>query len=337
MTAAAAAAKTSVAVVGEGPRGRDAILAVALVSSAGLVEGAALGAFQSSGLSRRVPGLDRRRFLLGTLAVAGLGWAAASVPGVLAAPAEGSDPPLALLLAGALGLGVVMGALLGAVQATVLRGRVRHAARWVLASALAWGPAMVVVFAGATLPAADWSVVAVTGLGTATGLLAGAVLGLVSGVFLPSLDGPPVRDRVVVRTLGSPLHRLLDGSLLALRVRGRVTGRSFELPVQYAVDADGLVVVPGRSETKTWWRNLIRPGPVEVLLDGSWSPGDGRVLRPGDAGYRAARRTYALRWPRVPLPESAPLVRVRTGAGRLPEQVARASLPVALPAWDGDL
>jgi hypothetical protein len=55
---------------------------------------------------------------------------------------------------------------------------------------LAWTPAMVVIFLGATTPSAGWPVAAVVGLGTVTGLAAGAVLGVVSGGFLPSLNHP---------------------------------------------------------------------------------------------------------------------------------------------------
>jgi hypothetical protein len=35
-----------------------------------------------------------------------------------------------------------------------------------------------------------------------------------------------------------------------LRVRGRHSGTLFEFPVQYATTAGGIVIVPGRPETK---------------------------------------------------------------------------------------
>jgi hypothetical protein len=52
---------------------------------------------------------------------------------------------------------------------------------------------MPVIFLGAMSPSADWSVVAVAALGTGTGLAAGAVLGVVTGWFLPSLCGLRLR------------------------------------------------------------------------------------------------------------------------------------------------
>lgn len=315
MTAAASAAKASQALVGEPGNGREVAVALSLVVGGGLVEGVALGGLQAAGLRRLLPGLDRRRWLLVTTAVAGLGWAAASAPAALSGADDGSVPPLLLVLGGAVGLGAAMGALLGAAQASGLRGHVRHPWRWVGANAAAWSLAMAVIFLGATAPAADWSVLAVAALGTVTGLAAGAVLGLVSGWFLPTLDGPPAYNRVVLRLLGSRAHRVLDRSLVGLRVRGLVTGRTFELPVQYAAEGDGLVVVPGRPETKRWWRNLVEAAPVDVLLHGCWQHGDGLLLRPGDPGYDPAIAAYRRRWPRVRLPDDSKLVKVRLGAG----------------------
>ncbi|MGZ4609129.1 MAG: nitroreductase/quinone reductase family protein [Actinomycetes bacterium] len=316
MTAAATAAKTSQTLIGEPGNGREAAVALSLVVGGGLVEGVALGSLQAAGLSRPLPALDRRRWLLVTTAVAGVGWAAASAPGVLSGSDSGPEPPLLLVLGGAVGLGALMGALLGAAQATGLRGHVPHPWRWVGANAAAWAPAMAIIFLGASSPGADWPGAAVAALGAATGLAAGTVLGLATGWFLPTLDGPPAYNRVVLRLLGSPAHGALDGALVALRVRGRVTGRTFELPVQYAETEAGVVVVPGRPETKRWWRNLVDRAPVDVLLRGRWQHGDAVVLRPGDPDYDPAIAAYRGRWSRAHLPDDSPLVRVWLGAGR---------------------
>lgn len=311
MTAAATAAKASQALVGEPGNPREASLALTLVVAGGLVEGLALGGLQAAGLGRLLPGLDRRRWLLVTTAVAGLGWALASAPAALSGTDDGSAPPLLLVLGGAATLGAVMGLLLGAAQAGVLRGHVRHPWRWVCASAAAWAPAMAVIFLGATAPEADWSAPAVVALGTATGLVAGAVLGLVSWWFMDTLDGPPAYNLFVLRLLGSPAHRALGRSVVALRVRGVVSGQVFELPVQYAAAADSVVILPGRPETRRWWRNLAEPAPVEVLLQGRWQRGEGFLLRPGDPGYDIAVGAYRRRWPRMRIAEDSPLVQVR--------------------------
>jgi len=192
MTAAATAAKTSQALVGEPGNGRQTALALSIVVGGGLVEGIALGGLQATGMGRLLPTLSRRRWLLVTTAVAGVGWAAASAPSAVSGDNDEAAPALLLVLVGAVGLGVAMGALLGAAQASVLRSHVRNPWRWVPANMAAWGPAMAVIFLGAGAPAADWSVLAVVALGTVTGLLAGTILGLVTGWFLPTLDGPRV-------------------------------------------------------------------------------------------------------------------------------------------------
>jgi hypothetical protein len=187
MTAAAGAAKAAQALVGEPSTGAETTVALSLVVAGGLVEGVALGSAQAAGLRRMLPGLDRRRWVLVTVAVAGLGWAGASAPAALGGGDDGSAPPLPLVLAGATVLGAGMGAALGAAQATVLRGQVPHPGRWVGANAAAWAPAMAVIFLGASTPSGDWPVAAVLGLGAVTGAAAGTVLGVVTGRFLGSL------------------------------------------------------------------------------------------------------------------------------------------------------
>ncbi len=314
MTAAAAAARSAQSVAGNSPSSWQALAALAIIVAGGLVEGTALGCAQASALRQALADAARRSWILVTVAVAGLGWAAASAPAAFAGdarPGEAGSPPLALVLALATVLGAGMGALLGAAQALVLRGRVRHPRRWIAANALGWAPAMAVIFAGATSPAADWAPAAAVMLGTGTGIAAGAVLGLVTGWFLPSLDGPPPHNRVVLGILGSRAHRLAGGSLLGLRVRGTRTGRHFAFPVAYAQASGLLVVFPGRPDTKCWWRNLVTPTEVGVLRDGRWSWGYAELVRPDDPGYEQAVTTYRRRRPGVRIPSGAPMVVIR--------------------------
>jgi hypothetical protein len=129
-----------------------------------------------------------------------------------------------------------------------------------------------------TIPAGDWPALAVTGLGAVTGLTAGAVLGLVTGWFLPSLSGPPPHNRVVLAVPASPAHAVFGQSLVGLRVRGAVTGRQFELLVMYAAATSGLIVVPGKPQAKRWWRNLRHAAPLDVLYTGRWRPATGALL-----------------------------------------------------------
>ena len=166
-----------------------------VVVMGGLVEGLALGLLQGRVLERLL-GVAARAWLLVTLVIAGVGWAAGSAPSTLgtsdaSAPDPAPAPALGLVLVGALGIGVAMGAVLGVAQASVLRHHVRHPWRWVGVSAAAWGVAMPVIFAGASTAGASWHWAWVVLYGAATGALAGTALGAVSGVGLPALSAPP--------------------------------------------------------------------------------------------------------------------------------------------------
>ena len=281
------------------------VAALAVLVAGGLVEGTALGLAQSRVLASRWPALRVRRYLLVTVLVAGLGWAAGSVPGVLDEGGGDASPPLPLVLLGAAGIGLVLGPLLGAAQALVLRGAVRRPWRWVLASAAAWPPAMAVIYLGATAPSASWPWPAVVALGALTGAAAGAVLGAVAAPWLRALDGPSVAGRVVLRLLESPARGVLPG-VVGLQVTGRRTGLSHRLPVQAALHGDAFVVVPGHPATKQWWRNLEGGAPVLLLDDGEWQERSATLRRPGQPGHAEAREAYRQRWPRVPV--DGPLV-----------------------------
>ena len=312
MTAAAAASRIGHTLADRpGPLG-GAGVALAVVVAGGLVEGVALGSAQAWPLGRWLSSLRHGRYVLATVLVAGLGWAGASAPAVLAGDSGGSAPPLSLVLPGAAGLGLMMGLVLGSAQAVALRGATSHPWRWAGANAVAWPPAMVLIFLGASLPGNDWPVAWLLLDGALTGAAAGAALGLVTGWFLPSLAGAAPRDRLVLDLLSSPWRGRLDHRLLGLSVRGLSTGRSHRFPVQYAVDSRGLVVVPGHAERKQWWTNLRVPDtPVAVLWGGDWEPGAATLLRPGDPGYGDALTTYSRRWPRLRLPAGQLVVRIR--------------------------
>jgi hypothetical protein len=318
MTAAATAAKTSQALIGAPVNNREVMLALSMAVVGGLVEGVALGGLQAAGLGRLLPDLNRPQWVLVTTAVAGVGWAGASAVAGGSGQDDGATPSLPLILGMSVMLGAVMGALLGTIQASVLRSQVRHPWRWIAANMTAWAPAMAVIFFGASRPGADWPAWVVIPLATATGLAAGAILGLISGWFLPSLDGPSAHNRVILGMLGTRAHPLVGRSLVALSVRGVVSGQTVEFPVQYAADDNALLIVPGKPETKLWWRNLREPASVEVLLAGQWQPGYGMLLLPGQPGYDEALQTYQGRWPRVRIAPDTPLVQVRFTALLIP-------------------
>ena len=116
---------------------------------------------------------------------------------------------------------------------------------------------------------------------------------------------------LILNVLGSRLHRLLDRSLIGLRIVGRRTGRSYRIPVQYArgPGAD-FVVYPANFSRKRWWRNFLTPADAQVLVGGQWEPAVARVVTPQDADYEPTVSAYRRRWARVPVPEGAPLVAI---------------------------
>ena len=146
----------------------------------------------------------RHRWTAVTILVAGLGWAAASAPAALSGDDGGATPSLLWVLPGAALLGAVMGVALGAAQAWALRHRVRHPWRWIAGSAAGWTAAMPVIFLGATGVGATWPWWIVVPIGTLTGLAAGLALGIVSGPFLDTLDGPAWHHRLVLGMLSTP-------------------------------------------------------------------------------------------------------------------------------------
>lgn len=312
MTAAAAAARTGDRLVGTPSTAADSTVLISLAVAGGVVEALALGVATAGPLGALAPTLPRRRWVAVTTAVAGLSWAAGTVPSALptAGEATAAAPPLGLILLAAAAIGLATGALLGAAQALVLRGHVRHPWRWCAASTAAWPLPMAVIFAGAGAPGAGWPVWQVLALAAATGAAAGALLGLVLGRFAPTLTGVSASSRLVLRLLGDRRTAAALPGVVGLAVRGRRTGTWHTLPVMTATDGDELVVLVGHPDRKTWWRNLARPAPVRVLRDGAWHDAVGRAVGPGDPSHARAYLAYAGRFPRAETGPGALFVRI---------------------------
>jgi hypothetical protein len=205
MTAAAAAGTAAQHLVSGRPSDALRWGALALIVGGGLVEGIALGTLQAGGLRHVLGPVGRRRWVVVTVAVAGIGWAVASAPAAFASSGpDAGGPPVLLVELGAAGLGVVMGAVLGAAQATVLRGRAARPGRWVVGNVLAWPPVMMIIFAGATGPDSHTPALGAVAIGTLTGALAGTVLGIITARFRPRSPQPAMDERAAA---GHPASR----------------------------------------------------------------------------------------------------------------------------------
>ena len=79
--------------------------------------------------------------------------------------------------------------------------------------------------------------------------------------------------------LRSPLHRALDGAFLLLHVRGRKTGRRYDIVVgRHELDG-GLFVATGAP----WRKNLAGGAAVEVTDRGRLRPGRAELVEDPDA------------------------------------------------------
>jgi hypothetical protein len=69
--------------------------------------------------------------------------------------------------------------------------------------------------------------------------------------------------------LASRWHGAMSDRVLLLRMTGRRTGRRYAIGVGYADNGDGtLDVLVSDASNRTWWRNFIGGGPVDVVLRG---------------------------------------------------------------------
>ncbi|MGF1504586.1 MAG: nitroreductase/quinone reductase family protein [Anaerolineae bacterium] len=89
---------------------------------------------------------------------------------------------------------------------------------------------------------------------------------------------------IAIRLLRSPLHGAMSRNTLLITYRGRKSGRSYTVPVNYARDGSDLLILTAHE--KTWWRSLIGGAPVTLHVRGvehkaqaeAYPPDDERML-----------------------------------------------------------
>ncbi|MEO6086443.1 MAG: hypothetical protein ABIQ18_25340 [Umezawaea sp.] len=154
-----------------------------LLVLAGVVEGAVLGWTQAHVLRRVLPDFPVTRWIAATALAAGFAWAVAM--GVSANGKQLASLPLAGLvpLAAISGMAVLLS--IGGAQWTVLRHHVERAHRWIWATALAWGTALVVFLAVAT---PLWQ----PGQGLPLRVLIGVLAGLLMAATMAAITGAAI-------------------------------------------------------------------------------------------------------------------------------------------------
>ncbi len=100
-------------------------------------------------------------------------------------------------------------------------------------------------------------------------------------------------DNLIISAIvRSPLHRLMSGTVILLRFRGRKSGQTYTIPVQYARSDGELILFAMGAARKQWWRNLRAHPEVNVLLQGVWRRATARLV----TGDEALARRYARRF-----------------------------------------
>jgi hypothetical protein len=96
-----------------------------------------------------------------------------------------------------------------------------------------------------------------------------------------------ISNAAVAAVLRSPLHRTLSSSIDLVRFVGCRSGRTIVTPTQYAVWGEDLIILVGRANTKTWWRNFRTQRDVDVLVAGRWRAMTGEVVIGADQPEQA--------------------------------------------------
>ncbi len=73
-------------------------------------------------------------------------------------------------------------------------------------------------------------------------------------------------NSAMTTVLRSPFYFLAGSRTLLLTIRGRKSGKSIAVPVNYSRIGDCITIV-SRTE-RTWWRNLRGGAPVSVRING---------------------------------------------------------------------
>jgi hypothetical protein len=170
-----------------------ASFAVAVAS--GAIEATLVGLAQWWAMRPWFPAIARaqwwRATLIGALVAYGLGYLPSTLMSLGEQPAEAPpvEPPQAMVLLLAAGLGALAGTVLSFAQWLALRRRVPRAGLWIPANMLAWAAGMPIIFWAMDVVFQQPSLLQGFPLLAGALLLTGAVVGAIHGAFLVKLAG----------------------------------------------------------------------------------------------------------------------------------------------------
>lgn len=123
----------------------------------------------------------------------------------------------------------------------------------------------------------------------------------------------------IVALLNSPLHPLLSQSFMVVVYRGRKSGRTYRVPVEYVV-GDGYLQVFSRPD-RVWWRNLKDKAPIVLRWRGREVRASAQIYHNDPELFGDALSVYLRRHPK-----REPFFRVtREGEGWNTEDLVRAA------------
>ena len=174
---------------GEPSNWGQVLLTIPLFALTGAIEGTLVGLAQGWVLRLRFNWLHLRDWVIATNIGAILAWFLGSLPstwlGMGQADSAGTavqEPPQAVVLLLAAGMGAVLGVVLSYFQWRVLRKVVINAGWWIPANSLAWAAGMPVIFAVMDFIQADTSTLQIAMTLAAALFIAGAVVGAIEGI-----------------------------------------------------------------------------------------------------------------------------------------------------------
>lgn len=176
----------------------------------GIIQGSFVGYFQHRVLQWPLPYLTRLTWITATAVGGTVAWLGAASAVTLTGVAGGDafDPTLGLSLVAAAAVGLAGGAIVGIPQAAGLSRWSTAAWHWVWATALAWAAGLSVVFVALDLPEEGVSVLGAVPYFLGSLLVAGLLVGAISGSALVWLVGERLIPSEYPRHVMDSLRRI---------------------------------------------------------------------------------------------------------------------------------
>ncbi len=171
-------------IIGEAASPFGAAATLLFAAAGGLGEGSILAAWQAAILKKRLPDLNRAKFILYTAGAAALAWIIGMFPSTISDSVE--LPVWIWIVVGIIGIPFFLVSIGGA-QWLELRKHVKRAWLWIIANAIAWPVGVLIPVLGIQLVPDTSAVWVFVVAGIMSGVMMGATVGVITGLFLAKL------------------------------------------------------------------------------------------------------------------------------------------------------